>query len=59
MTNVFLNDIIGVEDLGTSGIIKQKKMAIAINNNEPELNSDYLKQMHLKEVLKWHYQEIS
>ena len=39
MTNVFLNDIIGVEDLGTSGIIKQKKMAIAINN-EPELNSE-------------------
>ena len=40
VTNVFLNDIIGVEDLGTSGIIKQKKMAIAINNNEPELNSE-------------------
>lgn len=40
MTNVFLNDIIGVENLGTSGIIKQKKMVIAINNNEPELNSE-------------------
>jgi hypothetical protein len=34
VAKVFLNDIIGVEDLGTSGIIKQKKMAIASNNNE-------------------------
>lgn len=33
-TKVFLNDIIGVEDLGTSGIMKQKKMAIASNNDE-------------------------
>ena len=40
VAKVFLNDIIGVEDWGTSGIIKQKKMAIAINNNEPELNSE-------------------
>ncbi|MEE0325622.1 MAG: hypothetical protein UDP13_02355 [Butyricicoccus sp.] len=37
---VFLNDIIGVEDSGTSGIIKQKKIATASNNYEPEL---YLK----------------
>ena len=34
VAKVFLNDIIGVENLGTSGIIKQKKMAIASNNNE-------------------------
>ncbi len=34
VAKVFLNAIIGVEDLGTSGIIKQKKMAIASNNNE-------------------------
>ena len=34
VAKVFLNDIIGVEDLGTSGIIKQKKMAIASNSNE-------------------------
>ena len=40
VTKVVLNDIMGVEDLGTSGIIKQKKMVIAINNNEPELNSE-------------------
>lgn len=40
VTKVFLNDIIGVENLGTSGIIKQKKMAIASNNNEPEMYSE-------------------
>ncbi len=34
VAKVFLNDIIGVENLGISGIIKQKKMAIASNNNE-------------------------
>lgn len=39
VTKVFLNDIIGVEDLGTSGIIRQKKMAIA-SNNEPEMYSE-------------------
>lgn len=32
MTKAFLDDIIEVEDLDTSGIIKQKKMAIACNN---------------------------
>ena len=40
VTKVFLNDIIGVEYSGTSGIIKQKKMATASNDYEPEL---YLK----------------
>lgn len=40
VTKVFLNDIMGVEDLGTSGIIRQKKMAIASNNNEPEMYSE-------------------
>lgn len=40
VTKVFPNDIIGVEDSGTSGIIKQKKMAIASNNNEPEMYSE-------------------
>lgn len=39
VTKVFLNDIIGVEDLGTSGIIRQKKMAIT-SNNEPEMYSE-------------------
>ena len=34
VTKVFLNDIIGVEELGVCGIIKQKKMAIASNNDE-------------------------
>lgn len=38
VTKVFLNDIIGVEDLGTSGIIRQK-MAIT-SNNEPEMYSE-------------------
>ena len=40
VTKVFPNDIIGVEDSGTSGIIKQKKIATASNDYEPEL---YLK----------------
>ena len=40
VTKVFPNDIIGVEDSGTSGITKQKKMATASNDFEPEL---YLK----------------
>ena len=40
VTKVFLNDIMGVEDLGTSGIIRQKKMAIASNNNEPKMYSE-------------------
>ena len=39
VTQVFLNAIIGVEDVGTSRIIKQKKMAIA-SNNEPEMYSE-------------------
>lgn len=39
-TKVFLNDIIGVEELGVCGIIKQKKMAIVSNNNEPEMYSE-------------------
>ena len=39
VAKVFLNDIIGVEDLGTSGIIRQKKMAIT-SNNEPEMYSE-------------------
>ena len=34
VAKVFLNDIIGVEELGVCGIIKQKKMAIASNNDE-------------------------
>ena len=40
VTKVFPNDIIGVENSGTSGIIKQNKMATASNDYEPEL---YLK----------------
>ena len=40
VTKVFPNDIIGVEDSCTSGIIKKKKMATARNHYDPEL---YLK----------------
>ena len=40
VAKVFLNDIIGVEELGVCGIIKQKKMAIASNNNEPKMYSE-------------------